>query len=361
MKITGLKILPVALIAGMIGVAGAYADNGTYVDDGQNEIEQWPKMEYMIDSAELYQPGMQMMQQWADKFKADAEDMEKLADMMNRGIDLLADIGGNVHQFQEDMHGRLEYLKADFIRALESLEIANLTEQELKDLAETYRKMMPRLMSELRNEDCFLGKSEHTWLRYPRESGSATCQGWMENRYRHDSGHRGEHISGHREEQMRLLEYSRHLELENLARPVYSEIQVVNFAVDAVTTALNMDFENLKRHMAYSSGHFRHPDGWDSFLAFVDNNGIADSIRDEKLISSAIANGAIVMDRDIDSEGRYNWIVRVSLKVEFESPSSLWKEDMLIEVVVSREKFPVEHWSHSMNVAIAGFELVNGP
>ena len=411
MKIIGLKTFPVALVAGMItGIIGVTA---TYAEDGQVETRHQARDKHMIDSAELYQPDMQTAQQWIDKFKADTNDIRNMIDAINRNNSLLADINEKTHQveipgihelYRNDISGMHERHLTGLSEILEltrktneeintlikgykkmSAEItehhkisemasgnheqfkihefpladlpvffglANLGDQELEDLAEKYRKMMPELTRQLGIVEYLHDRPEQGWLEYLDESNWAACKGQRKNQNKHDFEHRNEHrtFSGS----------SRHLELEKLSRPVYSEFQVVTFAVNAVTTALDLSFKDLNRQLASASEYFRHPDGWDSFIAFLNDNDMKDSIhdaiQDERLITRAFANDAVVMRRSIDSEGRYNWTVRIPLKVTFESVSAHWKEDMLIEVVVSRD---MKRQDHSMNVTIAEFGLVS--
>ena len=59
-------------------------------------------------------------------------------------------------------------------------------------------------------------------------------------------------------------------------------------------------------------------------------------MRERRLVSSAVANGAAIVDDGVDSRGRYSWTVQIPLRITFESASERSVEEMMAEVVVSR-------------------------
>ena len=121
-----------------------------------------------------------------------------------------------------------------------------------------------------------------------------------------------------------------------VSQPFLNNGQVTNFAVQAVTRSLTMDFKNWREDLAEASEYFQRPDGWNNFLAALQESGTLQFIQERRLISNAVANGAVIVDDGIDSRGRYSWTVQIPLKITMESASERSVEDMMAEVVVSR-------------------------
>ena len=100
-----------------------------------------------------------------------------------------------------------------------------------------------------------------------------------------------------------------------VSSPFLNNGQVTNFAVEAVTRALTMDFKNWREDLAQASEYFQRPEGWNNFLTAIDKSGTLDFVRNKRLISNAVANGATIVDDGVDALGRYSWTVQIPLKV----------------------------------------------
>ncbi len=133
-----------------------------------------------------------------------------------------------------------------------------------------------------------------------------------------------------------------------VSSPFLNNGQVTNFAVEAVTRALTMDFKNWREDLAQASEYFQRPEGWNNFLTAIDESGTLDFVRNKRLISNAVANGATIIDDGVDARGRYSWTVQIPLKVTFESANERSVEDMMAEVIVSR----LPTWESSKAVGI---------
>ena len=138
-----------------------------------------------------------------------------------------------------------------------------------------------------------------------------------------------------------------------VSSPFLNNGQVTNFAVEAVTRAMTMDFKNWREDLAGASEYFQRPDGWNNFLEALESSGTLDFVRNRRLISNAVANGATIIDDGIDSRGRYSWTVQIPLTVTFESASQRSTENMMAEVVVSR----IPTWESSRAVGITRISM----
>lgn len=133
-----------------------------------------------------------------------------------------------------------------------------------------------------------------------------------------------------------------------ISSPFLNNGQVTNFAVEAITRAFTMDFKNWREDLSEASEYFQRPEGWNNFLEAITASGTLDYIQNRRLISNAVANGAVIIDSGIDGSGRYSWTVQIPLKVTYESASERSVEDVLATVVVSR----IPTWESSRAVGI---------
>lgn len=138
-----------------------------------------------------------------------------------------------------------------------------------------------------------------------------------------------------------------------VSQPFLNNGQVTNFAVEAVTRSLTMDFKNWREDLAEASEFFQRPEGWNNFLTAIQDSGTLDFVRERRLISNAVANGAVIIDDGVDARGRYSWTVQIPLKVTFESANERSVEDMIAEVVVSR----LPTWESSTAVGITRISM----
>lgn len=133
-----------------------------------------------------------------------------------------------------------------------------------------------------------------------------------------------------------------------VSQPYLNENQISNFAVEAVTTALTMDFANWRDDLAKATEYFVRPDGWDAFLAAMDGSGVLDYIRVNRLVSSAVANSAVITGTGANENGIYSWRVQVPITVTYQSSSEITRRDYTADLIISR----VPTWERSRGVAI---------
>ena len=126
------------------------------------------------------------------------------------------------------------------------------------------------------------------------------------------------------------------LPLVPVSVPFLSDGEVTNFAVEAVTRALTMDFANWRSDLSGASQYFERPSGWNSFLDALEDSGMLSYIREHRLVSTAVANGAVITQAGPDRHRRYGWAVQIPLTITYESASELSRDSLMAEVEVSR-------------------------
>lgn len=139
-------------------------------------------------------------------------------------------------------------------------------------------------------------------------------------------------------------------------QPFLQDGQVTNFAVEAVTTSMTMDFANWRQDLAAASVYFQRPEGYQNFLSALEDAKILDFVRERNLVSTAIANGAVITERGVDARGRYSWTLQIPLRVTYQSANERTTQDLLAEVVVSR----VPTWESPSAIGITRITMRTG-
>jgi len=126
------------------------------------------------------------------------------------------------------------------------------------------------------------------------------------------------------------------LPLVPVSTPFLSDGSVTNFAVEAVTRALTLDFANWRDDLTGAARYFEQPDGWNGFLDAIEQSDMLSYLRDHRLVSTVVANGAAIIESGLDDRKRYSWRVQIPLSMTYESASEISRERLLAEIVVSR-------------------------
>lgn len=131
-------------------------------------------------------------------------------------------------------------------------------------------------------------------------------------------------------------------------QPYLNDGQITNFAVEAITRALTFSFANWRQDLAASSQYFERPSGWNNFLEAIEGSGMLDFVRNRRLISSVVANGAVIIKSGPDEAGRFSWLVQVPLTITYQSSSEQSTENRMAEIQISR----LPTWQTSRGVGI---------
>ena len=141
-----------------------------------------------------------------------------------------------------------------------------------------------------------------------------------------------------------------------VSQPFLTDVQITNFAVEAVTAAMTMDFANWREDLSEASGYFEKPGGWRNFLAALEKARILDFVRERNLVTTAVANGAVISGSGLDGRGRHSWTVQVPLSLTYQSSNERTAESHLAEIVVSR----VPTWESPAAVGITRITMRPG-
>ncbi len=138
--------------------------------------------------------------------------------------------------------------------------------------------------------------------------------------------------------------------------PFLTDNQVNNFATEAITRAMTMNFANWRQDLNDASTYFTRPEGWDAFLLSINSSGTMDYLVTKRLISTAVANGAVITKRGPNERGVYAWIVQVPLTITYQSSSDTQTENLLAEMEIVR----VPTWEMSRGVGVQRVTMRRG-
>jgi len=120
-----------------------------------------------------------------------------------------------------------------------------------------------------------------------------------------------------------------------VTQPYLSNGEISNFAVEAITSSLTLDFSNYRKSLSEASQYYERPDGWNNFLEALKSSGTLDMITKRRLVSTVVANGATVAQSGVD-HGVYSWVVQVPITITYQSSSQQKSETHLVEMVIKR-------------------------
>lgn len=121
-----------------------------------------------------------------------------------------------------------------------------------------------------------------------------------------------------------------------VTQPYLNDAAVLNFAVEAITNSLTLNFANWRSQLSSASEFFERPNGWNNFLEALEGSGTLDLIRNRNLVSSVVANGAVIVDRGPDASGRFRWVVQVPITISYQSANESRTESRLAELEIAR-------------------------
>lgn len=119
-------------------------------------------------------------------------------------------------------------------------------------------------------------------------------------------------------------------------QPFLNDSQINNFAVEAITRSFTISFQNYRTDMDESSKYFVRPAGWEAFRKSLDESGTLNDIISNRLTSSAVANGAVVLNQGISPNGRYGWLVQVPLTITYLSASDTKRDHWIADMEILR-------------------------
>ncbi len=125
------------------------------------------------------------------------------------------------------------------------------------------------------------------------------------------------------------------IRLSPLDQPVLTNDNLLRWSGLAVRAAYNLDFNNYDQQLTQASAYFTQA-GFEKFKAALKQDGLLDSVIDNKLLMNAVVSGpAVILDQGV-LDGFYTWTLQMPLLVTFSSASESNKMQLIVTMHVRR-------------------------
>lgn len=119
-------------------------------------------------------------------------------------------------------------------------------------------------------------------------------------------------------------------------QPNLSTNALIEWAVEATTTAYNFNFENADTAISQARIYFTDP-GYENFIQALQAAGTLNAVKSKKLVVTAVAtNRPIVLFEGPTSEGIYAWRVQLPLLITYQSASEQTKQNVIVTLLIAR-------------------------
>ncbi|MDE0407020.1 MAG: DotI/IcmL/TraM family protein [Alphaproteobacteria bacterium] len=123
--------------------------------------------------------------------------------------------------------------------------------------------------------------------------------------------------------------------LTPLDEPIMSDAALRNWTVAAVTEAFTLGHHDWRLRLSSVRESFTD-EGYESFLASLNESLFLDRLRDNLQVASAVAQGAPVVTDTRYFEGRLGWAIEFPLLVTFAAGARSVSQDLVARVLVMR-------------------------
>lgn len=120
-----------------------------------------------------------------------------------------------------------------------------------------------------------------------------------------------------------------------LSSPIVSQEQLLQWANQAAISVYNYSFVNYRKELQEASDYFT-PEGWKSFEDALTRSSNLETVIKKKLVSSAVATGAPVVEKRGILNGRYTWRISMPLLITYESASDVIQQSLIVTMNIVR-------------------------
>ena len=138
------------------------------------------------------------------------------------------------------------------------------------------------------------------------------------------------------------------IELTPLDRPVMTDAALRNWAVAAVVEAFTLGHHDWRHRLAAIREYFTD-EGYESFVAELEESLFLDRLRENHQVAAAVAQGAPVITATRIFRGRATWTVEFPLLVTFSAGTRIANRPLTAQVLAVR----VDREERSAGIAIA--------
>ncbi len=123
--------------------------------------------------------------------------------------------------------------------------------------------------------------------------------------------------------------------LTSLDEPIMSDSALKNWTVAAVTQAFTLGHHDWRERLSAVREHFTD-DGYESFMAGLEESLLLARLRDNRQVASAVATGAPVVVDTLRFDGRIGWEIQFPMLVTFQAGAKRLDQPLRVSAVVIR-------------------------
>lgn len=127
----------------------------------------------------------------------------------------------------------------------------------------------------------------------------------------------------------------RQIPLVPLNQPNMQTPALLSWAAQAASEIMTFGFNDYQQRFQKSSRHFT-PDGWAKFLGAMQRSRIIESVEGTQQIVTAVPRSAPILTGEGLFNGRYRWLVQLSLLVTYQSGQDKKTTTMTVYLTIER-------------------------
>jgi len=120
--------------------------------------------------------------------------------------------------------------------------------------------------------------------------------------------------------------------------PYLAQGALLTWVVDCVTSTNTYDFVNYQKQFQQNSQCFTQR-GWEDFTAAIEKAGTLANVKSQRLVASAVANGAPIITREGVKNGAYAWQIELPITATFQGGQAgrtVVTQKLLVNLLVTR-------------------------
>lgn len=141
-----------------------------------------------------------------------------------------------------------------------------------------------------------------------------------------------------------------------LTEPYLSAAEITTYAAEAVTRSFTYSFATYQQDFQDAQQYFTKPRGWNSFVDAVEKSGTFDLVKNRRLVTTAIAQRAVIVREGNNASGQYEWTVQMPVRLTYQSATENTGQSMMVTVTLQR----LQCYENPRCVAISRFIAAPG-
>jgi intracellular multiplication protein IcmL len=119
-----------------------------------------------------------------------------------------------------------------------------------------------------------------------------------------------------------------------LNQPNLSENNVLQWASKALISVYSFDFLHYQRSFQQNRQYFTAA-GWQSFMNALEAAKTIETVKDRRLIVSAVLNGAPIISNQYVIGGRYTWEAQIPVLISYQGTTS-YSDNLIVTLKIQR-------------------------